>query len=539
LRTPNKVSFFKERERKLLLVQTASKLHHHRGETGLNVVRVFSYFCASSSSLDKNERGTRTTNTQKRTRTGEKSKTNMATATTKGEDDGNDDVEKKLGRNDDDKLVDSAASYGDIFRAFVLMGWTAFGGPAAHIGIFQKVFVDGKRWISSTIFAELLSLGQCLPGPTSTQVSFALGVTQRGVSGGLLSGGLFQYPGLILMTLAGAGAAEALTNPSSFLKGLVSGLSVAGVALVVDAAVNLSNGQCNKNNMTRLLGLTSACFAYYYKTAWLFPLLIVFGGLVSYFFGPNKDIAEKNERDDEVASYGATKIVGGFLILSWAVVLVLMVTVASQTEYDSNQYSHWFAAFFRTGSIIFGGGQVVLPLLLDDVVSYDSSQPDNIATNSWVTEDQFFAGLALVQASPGPMFNFAAYLGAVMAQRAGKSVVAGALTCWTGLFAPGVTLIFGVLPFWGYVRTFQAYQKMLPGLNASAVGLVVAAAVQMFLKVRENSPFPKFAVVIGMLTLFGTRYVKMPNPKLVVLQAPIVVAFGGLLGIIAWATGCD
>ena len=128
----------------------------------------------------------------------------------------------------------------------------------------------------------------------------------------------------------------------------------------------------------------------------------------------------------------------------------------------------------------------MLPLLLDDVVSYDSSQPDNIATNSWVTEDQFFAGLALVQASPGPMFNFAAYLGAVMAQRAGKSVVAGALTCWTGLFAPGVTLIFGVLPFWGYIRTFQAYQKMLPGLNASAVGLVVAAAVQMFFESQRK-----------------------------------------------------
>ena len=460
------------------------------------------------------------------------------------EEEEDDDVEKKL--DETRGVIDSAkknddkhATFADIFRAFVLMGWTAFGGPAAHIGIFQKVFVDGKKWISSTIFAELLSLGQCMPGPTSTQVSFALGVTQRGVLGGLLSGGLFQYPGLILMTLAGAGAAEALTDPSKFLKGLVSGLSVAGVALVVDAAVNLSNGQCNKNNMTRILGLTSACFAYYYKAAWLFPLLIVFGGLVSYFFGPEKDIAERNERDDEVASYGATKIVGGFLIISWAVVLVLMVTVASQTDYDSNQYSHWFAAFFRTGSIIFGGGQVVLPLLLDDVVTYDSSQPNNIAANSWVTEDQFFAGLALVQASPGPMFNFAAYLGAVMAQRAGKNVVAGALTCWTGLFGPGVTLIFGVLPFWGYVRTFRVYQKMLPGLNASAVGLVVAAAMQMFLKVRENSPFPKFAVVIGMLTLFGTRYVKLPNPKLVVLQAPIVVAFGGLLGIVAWATGCD
>jgi chromate transporter len=447
------------------------------------------------------------------------------------------DIEKTMRR--DDESDRQTATYADIFKAFVLMGWTAFGGPAAHIGIFQKVFVDGKKWISQTIFAELLSLGQCMPGPTSTQVSFALGVTQRGVLGGLLSGGLFQYPGLFLMTLAGAGAAEALTNPSPFLRGLVSGLSVAGVALVVDAAVNLSNGQCNKNNMTRILGLISACFAYYYKAAWLFPLLIVFGGLVSYFFGEDKEISERNERDDEVASYGANKVVGGLLILSWIVVLVLMVTVASQTEYESNKYSHWFAAFFRTGSIIFGGGQVVLPILLDDVVSYDTSQPGGVSANSWVTEDQFFAGLALVQAAPGPMFNFAAYLGAVMAQRAQKNVIAGALTCWTGLFAPGVTLIFGVLPFWGAVRTFKTYQKMLPGLNASAVGLVVAAAVQMFLKVRENSPFPKFAVVIGMLTLFGTRYVKLPNPKLVILQAPIVVAFGGLLGIIAWACECN
>ncbi len=128
------------------------------------------------------------------------------------EEEEDDDVEKKL---DETRGIDSAkknddehATFADIFRAFVLMGWTAFGGPAAHIGIFQKVFVDGKKWISSTIFAELLSLGQCMPGPTSTQVSFALGVTQRGVLGGLLSGGLFQYPGLILMTLAGAGAAE-------------------------------------------------------------------------------------------------------------------------------------------------------------------------------------------------------------------------------------------------------------------------------------------------------------------------------------------
>ena len=107
------------------------------------------------------------------------------------------------------------------------------------------------------------------------------------------------------------------------------------------------------------------------------------------------------------------------------------------------------------------------------------------------------------------------------------------------LIRPGRDVNFRRPTVLGLCSHVSVYQKMLPGLNASAVGLVVAAAMQMFLKVRENSPFPKFAVVIGMLTLFGTRYVKLPNPKLVVLQAPIVVAFGGLLGIVAWATGCD
>ena len=109
------------------------------------------------------------------------------------------------------------ASYKDIFWSFVLMGWTAFGGPAAHIGLFEKVFVEAKRWMSPTVFNELLSLGQCMPGPTSTQVSFAIGVVQKGIPGGLMSGMLFQYPGLLMMSLAGAGAAEILVNPDAWL----------------------------------------------------------------------------------------------------------------------------------------------------------------------------------------------------------------------------------------------------------------------------------------------------------------------------------
>jgi chromate transporter len=145
----------------------------------------------------------------------------------------------------------------------VLLGWTAFGGPAAHIGIFQKEFVQTKRWMSNVVFNELLSLGQCMPGPTSTQVSFAIGVTQKGIPGGLLSGMLFQYPGLMMMSLAGAGAAEVLVNPDGWLRGISAGLSAAGVALVVSAAVGLAVGQC-KDQTTSVMCLLSSIVAYYY-----------------------------------------------------------------------------------------------------------------------------------------------------------------------------------------------------------------------------------------------------------------------------------
>jgi chromate transporter len=137
------------------------------------------------------------------------------------------------------------------------MGWTAFGGPAAHIGIFQKAFVEGKRWMSLTVFNELLSLGQCMPGPTSTQVSFAIGVTQKGIPGGLLSGMLFQYPGLNDDEPRRRRRRRGSREPREWLRGVSSGLSAAGVALVVSAAVGLAKGQC-KDQTTSALCLMSA-----------------------------------------------------------------------------------------------------------------------------------------------------------------------------------------------------------------------------------------------------------------------------------------
>ena len=494
------------------------------------------------------------------------------------------------------------ATYKDIFFSFVLMGWTAFGGPAAHIGIFQKAFVEvrarrasrppshpynlspsraspstvppfapsprsppsptlsssqGKRWMSTTVFNELLSLGQCMPGPTSTQVSFAIGVTQQGIPGGLLSGMLFQYPGLMMMSLAGAGAAEVLVNPDDWLRGISAGLSAAGVALVVSAAVGLAKGQC-KDQVTSALCLMSAVVAYYYTSNWIFPLLIVIGGLTTLYTKRNQDVTLPDETE-KIHHLGANKMGGAFLIAAWIGIWIAVAAVVNTTDYDGNEAVYWFEAFYRTGSIIFGGGQVVLPLLLKDVVQYDStcqlangtlavgasatdcvSYVDVIRADSWITEEQFFAGLAIVQAMPGPLFNLSAYIGALAARRAGVNVAAGIASAWFGLFGPGVLLIYGVLPFWGAFRKQPLYRRALPGLNSSAVGLVVAAVFQMSFKVREISPMPDVSVVIGILAFYGVHF-GFPKPDgkgPYKVPAPLAIVAGGFLGLIAWAAGC-
>ena len=470
-------------------------------------------------------------------------------------------------REDDDDDDDGRATMRDIVASFGLMGWTAFGGPAAHVGLFNKTFVRDARkpWMTQGVFSELLALGQCMPGPTSTQMSFAMGTTQRGVVGGLTSGALFQYPGLILMTLAGAGAAEALVNPSKTLRAFTAGVSAAGVGLVVSAADGLARSQGGKTRTTKTLCAISAVVAYYYRTAWLFPSLIAFGGVVTAIEARRKkektdaaaaaaaeDVAAAAraadaDRDaEDVAHLGLKPWAGAVLIAAWIITLVTLGIVVSNTSYESNKELHWFEAFWRTGSIIFGGGQVVLPLLLNDVVQYETTcaaydtvtractayAKTELAT-SWITEEQFFAGLGVVQAMPGPLFNLSAYIGAVAARRAGVNVIVGVMCCWFGLFGPGVMLIFAVLPFWGKFRKWDVYKRALPGLNASAVGLVVAAVFSIAFKVKDISPFPNASVCIGLICTFCAHIIKLPPGTWSLIQAPLVVVLGGLLGLVA------
>mmetsp|Transcript_6663 Transcript_6663/g.10537 ORF Transcript_6663/g.10537 Transcript_6663/m.10537 type:complete len:361 (+) Transcript_6663:327-1409(+) len=258
--------------------------------------------------------------------------------------------------------------YPDIFRQFVILGWTAFGGPAAHIALFRKTFIEELKWMPDSVFMEFFALGQCLPGPTSTQVSFAIGVVKKGIYGGLLSGMLFQYPGLLMMTIIGWVAAD-FDWKNDRLQGFAAGLSAVGVALVAGAALALTTKTC-PDKPRKCLCILACCVAMVYSTAWVFPALILLGGIVTYakdqMDGAPVAEAPGNEGID---SLGVSKTGGAMLIGTWIGILILTVIMVNTLPYEGAAKGiFWFESFFRTGSIIFGGGQVVLPLIVNELV---------------------------------------------------------------------------------------------------------------------------------------------------------------------------
>ncbi|MEW5313717.1 MAG: hypothetical protein WDW38_005258 [Sanguina aurantia] len=218
------------------------------------------------------------------------------------------------------------------------MGWIAFGGPAAHIGLFQRFFVERYKWFSAQTYLELFAVAQCMPGPTSTQVSFAIGTVKKGVLGGILSGIMFQYPGAIIMTAAGAGAAAWLVDPPGWLSGIVAGVSATGVAMIATAAKGLLTKAC-ADNVNAVIGTLSAAAAIYWIQPWLYPL----GG------------------GEGLVSYGVSMLGGGCLIALWLAVLIPVLILARTVYKDQANPLNWFEAFYRIGSIIYGEARWCCP----------------------------------------------------------------------------------------------------------------------------------------------------------------------------------
>jgi chromate transporter len=339
---------------------------------------------------------------------------------------------------------------GEVFSAFLRLGLTSFGGPVAHLGYFRAEFVDRRRWIAEHDYADLVGLCQFLPGPASSQVGMAIGLLRAGYPGMLAAWAGFTLPSAIMLVLFAYGVG-ALGN--SLGSGWLHGLKTAAVAVVALAVLGMARSLA-PDRLRASLAVAAAVVTLAFASTWAQVGAIVVGGLVGLALP--RDAAPADRVPLRLA---VSRRAGALALVLFVVLLVGLPLLAAVT---TSQGLKEFDAFYRTGSLVFGGGHVVLPLLQAEVVP-----------RGWVGNDAFLAGYGAAQAVPGPLFTFAAYLGAVMGPA--PNGWEGALLGLVAIFLPSFLLLAGTLPFWEALRNNPLARAALTGVNAAVVGLLIAA----------------------------------------------------------------
>ncbi|MBV8501596.1 MAG: chromate efflux transporter [Paucibacter sp.] len=340
-----------------------------------------------------------------------------------------------------------------VFLVFLRLGLTSFGGPIAHLGYFRAEFVDRRRWLSERSYADLVALCQFLPGPASSQVGLALGLMRRGYAGALAAWAGFTLPSALALILFALGISS---HANALAPGALHGLKVVAVAVVAQAVWGMARSLCT--DVPRVTIMTVAtCAALLLPTA-LGQLGVIGGASLAGLALFRPDPAQ----DHEPLPLAIGRRAGTVWLALFFVLLLglpaLSGAVASQGVAEA-------AAFYRSGALVFGGGHVVLPLLQAAVVP-----------PGWVSNDAFLAGYGAAQAVPGPLFTFAAFLGASM--NTGPSGWLGGFICLLAIFAPSFLLVAGALPFWERLRGNRRTRAALMGVNAAVVGLLLAALYQ-------------------------------------------------------------
>ncbi|KAG9060796.1 hypothetical protein KI688_008877 [Linnemannia hyalina] len=457
----------------------------------------------------------------------------------------------------------------ETFHTYYKLGFTTFGGPAAHIAILHDEMVVKREWVSNEQFTELFAICQALPGPASTELAYS------SIEGGI----------------------------PTWATRLEQGLASAAIGLVALAAYKMSTSLAT-DKLTRILALVAGSISALYTAPWLLPVMMIAGGLVSYVFdafltpahhnwkekrisrrekakaeekdleqgqGPKEaeptgspdsdnihnepspdthqtevsdnkassvhgtirsrgkaespattekadDFVLDNKADSERKPFSYSKKLGLVFFLVFLVLLIASILVKALVPPSPNaDYGPLVATFYFVGSIIFGGGPVIIPLLQTYVV--DDSK--------WMTAQQFLLGLALIQSLPGPNFNFACFLGAVAMVNAGKSGVAGAALCFLAIFFPGLILKNAIIPFWQFVREHSSVKMVFRGVNACALGLVFSATWLLWLQVDGHGGSSGFHAVIASAAFVASGYLGIPTP--------LVIIVGGGMGAIEYA----
>jgi chromate transporter len=384
----------------------------------------------------------------------------------------------------------------EVFLTFLKLGLTSFGGPIAHLGYFREEIVVRRRWVDDATYTDLVALCQFLPGPASSQVVFSLGLMRARYWGALAAWTGFTLPSAVIMTAFAYGAGE-LGSPITL--GVLHGLKLVAVAIVAQAVWGMAATLC-PDRQRASIACVAAVIILFMSSLTAQMGVILLGGVAGYWLcRASLPTVERS------LGIPVSRRVGILALAAFFGLLAVLPVLGTRS-----QAIELFDAFYRSGALVFGGGHVVLPLLSNAFV-----------TPGWVSQDSFLAGYGAAQAVPGPLFTFAAYLGAV--GKPSPHGIAGAALGIVGIFLPGILILLGTLPFWDTFRQRIGAQAVMRGVNAAVVGLLGAALYSLLWVNSVGSTGDVALALIGFVLLTAWR------------APPLLVVILGALGGIALA----
>ena len=368
----------------------------------------------------------------------------------------------------------------DIFLSFLLLGFTSFGGPIAHIGYFRNFFVKQKKWLDEKTYADFVSLCNFLPGPSSSQVGISIGYYFKGVKGAILAWVGFTMPSVIILMLFGYAI---LNYDNSIPQGVLKGLKAIVVIIVFQAILGMSKNLL-KDNIGYIITFFTALFLVIFPSSFNQLMCLIISGIIGVFVYREQKRRAKNKKFFiEINFWKLLPLILFFLFL-------IMLPIINEI-YNSNLVN-LANSFFKVGSMVFGGGHVVLPLLKEEFVA-----------SRMIENDLFLAGYGASQAIPGPLFTFSSYLGIFL--KSEINTLFTSVFCLFFIFLPSFFLIIGTLSIWNELRKFDLIISAFKGVNASVIGLLIAALYDPIIISSLKSYYDFILILISFVILFFTK----------------------------------
>lgn len=380
----------------------------------------------------------------------------------------------------------------EIFFISLKLGLSSFGGPIAHLGYFHEEYIRRRKWMDEKSYADLVALCQFLPGPASSQVGIGIGVMRAGVLGGIASFIGFTLPSVIALIIF----AVLLNNFGVTDAGWIHGLKIVAVVVVAHAILGMAKN-LTPDVKRKTIALFAMILTLLWQTAFTQVGVILLAGIVGYLLYRDHTVDSKDAEVHFPISHR-------FAIICLTLFFGLLIVLPFLREATDISWVAMFDSFYRSGSLVFGGGHVVLPLLEREFVP-----------TGWLSEEEFLAGYGAAQAVPGPLFTFAAYIGAVI------NGWQGGLLATVAIFLPAFLLILGTLPFWNTLRRNPKIKGALMGVNAAVVGILISAFYQ---PIWTSSIYSATDFAFGALLFSMLVFWKLP-PWIIVVTG----AVGGYL----------